>query len=86
MALRLEKAFGVSMDTLMRMQNSYDIAKARKGAKGIKVQRFRRAALGAHQLITSVIPAKAGIRVVERIESLALNSLQLLRGLYVQCN
>lgn len=26
MALRLEKAFGVSMDTLMRMQDSYDIA------------------------------------------------------------
>jgi len=25
MALRIEKAFGVSMDTLMRMQNSYDI-------------------------------------------------------------
>ena len=24
MALRIEKAFGVSMDTLMRMQNSYD--------------------------------------------------------------
>ena len=44
MALRLEKAFGVSMDTLMRMQNSYDIAKARKGAKAIKVQKWRRAA------------------------------------------
>ena len=44
MALRLEKAFGVSMDTLMRMQNSYDIAKTRKGAKAIKVQRFKRAA------------------------------------------
>jgi antitoxin HigA-1 len=29
MALRIEKAFGVSMDILMRMQNSYDIAKAR---------------------------------------------------------
>jgi addiction module HigA family antidote len=28
MALRIEKAFGVRMDTLMRMQNSYDIAKA----------------------------------------------------------
>jgi addiction module HigA family antidote len=28
MALRIEKAFGVSMDTLMRMQNSYDIARA----------------------------------------------------------
>jgi hypothetical protein len=30
MALRIEKAFGVSMDTLMRMQNSYDISQARK--------------------------------------------------------
>jgi antitoxin HigA-1 len=37
MALRLEMAFGVSMDVLMRMQNSYDIAKARKGARAIKV-------------------------------------------------
>jgi antitoxin HigA-1 len=44
MALRIEKAFGVSMDLLMRMQNSYDIAKARKGEKAIKVQRFRAAA------------------------------------------
>ena len=44
MAVRIEKAFGVSMDTLMRMQNSYDIAKARKGAKAIKVQKYRKAA------------------------------------------
>ena len=44
MALRIEKAFGVLMDTLMRMQNSYDIAKARRGAKAIKVQRWKRAA------------------------------------------
>ena len=44
MTLRFEKVFGVSMDTLMRMQNSYDIAKIRKGAKAIKVQRFKRAA------------------------------------------
>ena len=44
MAVRIEKAFGVSMDTLMRMQNSYDIAKARKGAKAIKVQKWKRAA------------------------------------------
>lgn len=29
MALRIEKAFGVSMDTLMRMQTSYDIAQTR---------------------------------------------------------
>lgn len=40
MALRLEKAFGVSMDTLMRMQNSYDIAQARRHAGKIKVARF----------------------------------------------
>ena len=44
MALRIEKAFGVSMDLMMRMQNSYDIAKARKGEKSIKVQRFKKAA------------------------------------------
>ena len=37
MALRVEKAFGVSMDTLMRMQNSYDIAQTRKRAGEIKV-------------------------------------------------
>jgi antitoxin HigA-1 len=44
MALRIEKAFGVSMDVLMRMQNSYDIAKARGAAKGIKVKRWLAAA------------------------------------------
>jgi addiction module HigA family antidote len=41
MALRIEKAFGVSMDTLMRMQNSYDIAQARKREGKIKVRRFQ---------------------------------------------
>jgi addiction module HigA family antidote len=40
MALRFEKAFGLSMDTLMRMQNSYDIAQARKRADTIDVKRF----------------------------------------------
>jgi len=40
MALRLEKAFGVSMDTLMRMQNSYDIAQTRKREAHIKVAQF----------------------------------------------
>jgi addiction module HigA family antidote len=42
MALRIEKAFGVSMDTLMRMQNSFDIAQARKREGEIKVARFKR--------------------------------------------
>jgi addiction module HigA family antidote len=37
MALRLEKAFGVSMDTLLRMQLSYDIAQARRRADTIEV-------------------------------------------------
>jgi addiction module HigA family antidote len=38
MALRIEKAFGVKMDTLMRMQSSYDIAETRKREKTIKVR------------------------------------------------
>lgn len=40
MAIRLEKAFGVSMETLMRMQCSYDIAQAQKRAGEIDVARF----------------------------------------------
>jgi addiction module HigA family antidote len=40
MALRLEKAFGVRMDTLMRMQNAFDIAETRKRAGKIKVKRY----------------------------------------------
>ena len=39
MALRIEKAFGVKMDTLMRMQSSYDIAQTRKREKQIRVRR-----------------------------------------------
>jgi addiction module HigA family antidote len=41
MALRIEKAFGVKMDTLMRMQSVYDIARARKDEKKIHVRRVR---------------------------------------------
>jgi addiction module HigA family antidote len=40
MALRIEKGFGVKMDTLMRMQASYDIARTRKREKKIRVQRI----------------------------------------------
>ncbi len=39
MALRIEKAFGLKMDTLMRMQSSYDIAQTRKREKQISVRR-----------------------------------------------
>lgn len=41
MALRIEKAFGVKMDTLMRMQSAYDIAQTRKREKDIRVKRIR---------------------------------------------
>jgi antitoxin HigA-1 len=40
MALRIEKAFGVKMDTLMRMQVSYDIAQTRKREREVRVGRF----------------------------------------------
>jgi addiction module HigA family antidote len=40
MAVRIEKAFGVTMDTLMRMQNSFDIAQARARADLIDVAPF----------------------------------------------
>jgi addiction module HigA family antidote len=40
MALRIEKAFGIKMDTLMRMQSAYDIAQTRKREKEIRVKRI----------------------------------------------
>jgi antitoxin HigA-1 len=40
--LRIEKAFGVKMDTLMRMQASYDIAQTRE--RTIHVRRITRVA------------------------------------------
>jgi len=43
MALTLEKAFGVRMDALLRMQTVYDIAQARKRAPMINVRRFEAA-------------------------------------------
>jgi antitoxin HigA-1 len=52
MALRIEKAFGVKMDTLMRMQASYDIAQTRKREAQIRVRPVDRPAAiqlrGAH--------------------------------------
>jgi plasmid maintenance system antidote protein VapI len=41
MALRLEKAFGVSMDLLLKMQAGYDAAQARMHGDKIKVKRFK---------------------------------------------
>jgi addiction module HigA family antidote len=41
MAIRVEKAFGVSMDTLLRMQGSFDIARARQRVGQIKVKPYQ---------------------------------------------
>jgi antitoxin HigA-1 len=40
MAIRIQKAFGPDMETLMRMQNAYDIAEARKREGRIAVKRY----------------------------------------------
>ena len=40
MALRIEKAFGPKMDTLLKMQTAYDIAEARDREADIKVKRY----------------------------------------------
>jgi addiction module HigA family antidote len=41
MALRIEKAFGVRMDTLMRMQSAYDIAQTRAREKQVHVRLWK---------------------------------------------
>ena len=41
MALRIEKAFGVSMDMLLRMQAWYDTSRMRARADDISVQRYQ---------------------------------------------
>jgi antitoxin HigA-1 len=40
MALRIEKAFGIRMDTLLRMQTAWEIAEARKREDRINVPRY----------------------------------------------
>ena len=40
MALRIEKAFGPKMDTLLRMQAAYEIAETRSREADIRVKRY----------------------------------------------
>jgi addiction module HigA family antidote len=40
MALRIEKAFGLEMDHLLRMQLAYDVSKTREHAKNISIERY----------------------------------------------
>ncbi|MGZ0787679.1 HigA family addiction module antitoxin [Pseudomonas saponiphila] len=45
MALRIEKAFGTSMEFLMQMQNDFDVAEARQREDRINVTPFKGKAL-----------------------------------------
>lgn len=40
MGLRIEKAFGVRLDTLLRIQTAYDVSKAREKEADLKVSRY----------------------------------------------
>ena len=40
MAIRLDKAFGGGADTWYRLQSAYDLARAKRHADGIQVQRL----------------------------------------------
>ncbi len=41
MALRLEKAFGVKMDTLLRMQTAFEVASMRLREREVRVRPYR---------------------------------------------
>lgn len=43
MAIRFEKLFGISADTLVRMQANHDLAQARASEKSIKVRQLEAA-------------------------------------------
>jgi addiction module HigA family antidote len=73
MALRIEKAIGVEMDTLMRMWSAYEIAQTRKREKLIRVRRVARAA-GA---LVAGLTGKAARRSAS---SPALDTVKLCQG------
>ena len=52
MALRIEKAFGPKMDTLLRMQTAYEIAEARHREAAIKVKRYVAKPAAPHEQVT----------------------------------
>ncbi|MBU1207251.1 MAG: HigA family addiction module antidote protein [Proteobacteria bacterium] len=64
MALRIEKAFGLKMDTLLRMQTAYEIAEARDREADIKVKRYVAKSPRAHdpRFLARVERARQSIR------------------------
>ncbi len=53
MALRMEKAFGLKMDTLLRMQTAHEIAEVRGREQSIKVKRYTAKPRPTHQMLQS---------------------------------
>jgi addiction module HigA family antidote len=49
MALRIEKAFGPKMDTLLRMQTAYEISETRERESDVKVKRYMGKPAAAHE-------------------------------------
>lgn len=41
MALRFEKAFGLDMEFLLRLQVAYDVAQQRKNAASLKIEKYK---------------------------------------------
>ena len=54
MALRVEKAFGPKMDTLLRMQTAFEIAETRDRETSIKVKRYVAKSTAAHATVNQV--------------------------------
>jgi addiction module HigA family antidote len=65
MALRIEQAFGVPMEPLMRMQAEYDIAITRARESSIKVPRFRMPSGATMQALADATTAE-GLKAVRR--------------------
>jgi antitoxin HigA-1 len=72
MALRIEKAFGVKMETLMRMQSAFDIAKTRSREKEIRYVDFIPASRLVHK--NPPDPHLAGSRSQEAVAAAILAS------------
>jgi antitoxin HigA-1 len=76
MALRVEKAFGVSMDTLLRMQAWYDSYTMRQREAEIDVRRFTPDANARTEDVRSL----AGLRVSPYVGSDSIRRMQDVRS------
>jgi antitoxin HigA-1 len=76
MALRIEKAFGPKMDTLMRIQSAYDIARTRRRESKIRVRRYHGAEAAAR---TKFLPHISSYRGDENRRNIAITATRLKR-------